>query len=146
MENHCKYSELPSDAMVSSVPLLKLVILLNDTSLCKCIYLVMVVRLCSTAGFILRFLGSLVSITCGCLCCRGKLPLSIYSSSFWRYWGSTRPIVVWCSTSIGSQSNVKPQLGWYSQYLHRGGGFLFWGLKTLNSLKIALCVEAPSTY
>ena len=146
MENHCKYSELPSDAMVSSVPLLKLVILLNDTSLCKCIYLVMVVRLCSTAGFILRVSGLLVSITCGCLCCQGKLPLSIYSSSFRRCWGSTRPIVVWCSTSIRSQSNVKPQLGWWSQNLHRGGGFLFWGLKTLNSLKIALCVEAPSTY
>ena len=106
MENHCKYSELPSDAMVSSVPLLKLVILLNDTSLCKCIYLVMVVRLCSTAGFILRFSGLLVRITCGCLCCQGKLPLSIYSSSFRRCWGSTRSIVVWCSTSIGSQRSL----------------------------------------
>ena len=106
MENHCKYSELPSDAMVASVPLLILVILLNDTSLCKCIYLVMVVRLCSTAGFILRFSGLLVRITCGCLCCQGKLPLSIYSSSFRRCWGSTRSIVVWCSTSIASQRSL----------------------------------------
>ena len=69
MENHCKYSELPSDAMVTSVPLFKLIILLNDTSLCKCIYLVIVVRLFSTAGFILRASGLLASITCGCLCC-----------------------------------------------------------------------------
>ena len=38
MENNCKYSELPSDAMVSSVPLFKLVMLLNEKSLCKCIY------------------------------------------------------------------------------------------------------------
>ena len=84
MENNCKYSELPSDAMVSSVPLFKLVMLLNEKSLCKCIYLMMVVRLCSTAGFILRVSGLLVSTTCGCLCCQGKLPLSIYSSSFRR--------------------------------------------------------------
>ena len=72
MENHCKCSELPPDAMVSSVSLFKLIILLNDTSLCKCIYLVIVVRLCSTAGFILRASGLLVSITCGCLCCQRK--------------------------------------------------------------------------
>ena len=78
MENNCKYSELPSDAMVSSVPLLKLVILLNDTSLCKCSYLVMVVCLCSTAGFILRASGLLVSITRGCLCCQRTSSVNLF--------------------------------------------------------------------